>query len=62
MLAELIPSTAVGNGSTQFRPGADESDGDVITFLDSGTGTWFRYWYKTGENHGVTRMHEIGAR
>ena len=35
MLAELIPSTAVGNGSTQFRPGTDESDGDVIAFLDS---------------------------
>ena len=62
MLAELISSPDVGNASWQFRPGADESDGDVITFLDSGTGAWSRYWYKTGVNHEVTRMHEIGVR
>ena len=63
MLAELIPSTAIGNGSTQFRPGTaayDGEDGDMVTFLSGST--WSRFWYKDGNNTGVTRMHEIGVR
>ena len=60
MIAELIPSTEIGNGNTQFRPGTSESEGDVITFL-SGT-TWSAYRYVTGENDGITTMHEVGIR
>ena len=63
MLAELIPSTAIGNGSTQFRPGTaayDGEDGDMVTFLSGSS--WSRFWYKDGNNTGVTRMHEIGVR
>ncbi|MEC8243205.1 MAG: hypothetical protein VX038_00005 [Verrucomicrobiota bacterium] len=63
MLAELIPSRAIGNGSTQFRPGTaayDGEDGDMVTFLSGST--WSRFWYKDGNNTGVTRMHEIGVR
>jgi hypothetical protein len=59
-LCELIPSTAIGSGTGQFRPGATDADGDTITFLDGSQ--WKRFWYKTGENSAVTSMHVIGAR
>ena len=61
MLAELIPSTAIGTGTGQFRPGSSDTDGDVVTFLDSGQ--WKRFWYKQSHgNTAVTRMHVIGTR
>ena len=59
-LCELIPSTAIGTGTGQFRPGATDADGDTITFLDGSQ--WKRFWYKTGENSAVTSMHVIGTR
>ena len=59
-LCELIPSTAIGTGTGQFRPGATDADGDTITFLDGSQ--WKRFWYKTGENSAVTSMHVIGVR
>ena len=59
-LCELIPSTAIGTGTGQFRPGATDADGDTITFLDGSQ--WKRFWYKTGENSTVSSMHVIGVR
>ena len=47
-LCELIPSTAIGTGTGQFRPGATDADGDAITFLSGSQ--WKRFWYKTGVN------------
>ena len=59
-LCELIPSTAIGTGHGQFRPGSSDSDGDTVTFLE-GT-QWKKFWYKSGENSAVTSMHVIGTR
>ena len=59
-LCELIPSTAIGTGTGQFRPGATDADGDAITFLSGSQ--WKRFWYKTGVNSAVTSMHVIGTR
>ena len=59
-LCELIPSTAIGTGNGQFRPGTNDSDGDTVTFLE-GT-QWKKFWYKSGENSAVTSMHVIGTR
>ena len=59
-LCELIPSTAIGTGNGQFRPGTNDSDGDTVTFLE-GT-QWKKFWYKSGENSAVTNMHVIGTR
>ncbi len=62
LLAELIPSTAVGSGATKFRPGtSDDGDVDYVTILSGST--WNRYWYKsTGANTAVTEMMTAGSR
>ena len=63
LLAELIPSTSIGTGISQFKPGASAStDGiDLITILD-GSG-WTTYWYKSGDNDGgITEMMQASAR
>ena len=45
-LCELIPSTAIGTGTGQFRPGATDADGDAITFLSGSQ--WKRFCIKLG--------------
>ena len=63
LLAELIPSTSIGTGNGQFKPGANNSDTgmDTITILD-GSG-WTTYFYKTGDNDGgITELMQAGAR
>ena len=62
LLAELIPSTAIGTGSGKFRPGTtDDGNVDYITILDSGT--WKKYWYTSSStNTAVTSMMVAGAR
>ena len=63
LLAELIPSTSIGTGTSQFKPGASaDTDGiDLLTILD-GSG-WTTYWYKTGDNDGgITEMMQASAR
>ena len=61
MLAELIPSTAIGTGTGQFRPGTDDSTGDVVTFLEGVQ--WKRFWYDSSHgNTAVSSMHVIGTR
>jgi hypothetical protein len=53
LLTELIPSTAIGTGTNQFKPGANDSDTemDTITILDS-SGSWKTYYYINGDNDG----------
>jgi hypothetical protein len=63
LLAELIPSTSIGTGTSQFKPGssADTEGIDLLTILD-GSG-WTTYWYKTGNNDGgITEMMQASAR
>jgi len=63
LLTELIPSTAIGTGTNQFKPGASDSDPgmDTITILnDSG---WNTYYYKVGSNDGgITDLMVAEAR
>ena len=54
LLTELIPSTAIGTGTNQFKPklngDSDYTNADTITILnDSG---WNTYYYKDGSNDG----------
>ena len=61
-LAELIPSTSIGTGTANFKPGASNSDTgmDTITILnDSG---WNTYYFKTGDNDGITELMRANAR
>jgi len=62
LLAELIPSTAIGSGTGKFRPGtSDDGTIDYITILVSGT--WKKYWYTSSStNSAVTSMMVAGAR
>ncbi|MAK28205.1 MAG: hypothetical protein CMI22_07580 [Opitutae bacterium] len=64
LLGELIPSTAIGTGTNQFKPGSSASDTsmDVVTFLVGGTTTWLSYYYATGENDTVTAMRKLAVR
>ena len=54
LLTELIPSTAIGTGTNQFKPklsgDSDYTNADTITILnDSG---WNTYYYTNGSNDG----------
>tara|TARA_B100000212_G_scaffold339056_1_gene316727 strand:+ start:898 stop:2964 length:2067 start_codon:yes stop_codon:yes gene_type:complete len=64
LLGELIPSTAIGTASDQFKPGSSATDPsmDVVTFLVGGTSTWLSYYYLSGVNDTVTAMREIAVR
>lgn len=63
LLAELIPSTSIGTGTGQFKPGSGSADTgmDTITILnDSG---WTTYYFKTGDNDGgITKLMNAQAR
>ena len=62
LLAELIPSTAIGTGAGKFRPGTGDSDTnmDLITFLAGST--WYSYYYLSSENPSVTEMRTVSVR
>ena len=62
LLAELIPSTAIGSGTGKFRPGtSDDGNVDYMTILDGST--WKKYWYTSSStNSAVTSMMVAGAR
>lgn len=61
LLAELIPSTAIGSGNSKFRPGSsDDGTCDYVTILSGST--WKRFWYKSGENDAITSMMVAGSR
>jgi len=59
LLTELIPSTAIGTGTNQFKPkpsgDSDYTNADTITILDS-SGSWNTYYYTEGNNSGVTEL------
>ena len=61
LLAELIPSTAIGTGAGKFRPGTGDSDTnmDLITFLAGST--WYSYYYLSSENPSVTEMRTVSV-
>ena len=59
-MTEIIPSTAIGNGTNQFNPGSG-SEKDTITLLSGAT--WKTYWYDSASsNSAVTSMMKAGAR
>jgi hypothetical protein len=61
LLAELIPSTAIGSANTKFRPGSsDDGNLDYVTVLSGST--WKRYWYNSSFNSAVTEMKVANAR
>lgn len=61
LLTELIPSTAIGTGTKQFKPkpdgASDYTNTDTITILDS-SDAWKTYYYAAGSNanDGVTEL------
>lgn len=62
LLAELIPSTAIGSGNTKFRPGtSDDGTVDYVTILSGAT--WKKYWFNSSStNSAVTEMMEAASR
>ena len=63
LLGELIPSTAIGSGTNQFKPGSSATDTsmDVVTFLVGGTSTWLSYYYLSGVNDTVTAIRDLSV-
>ena len=65
LLAELIPSTSVGTGTTQFKPklssDSDYTNSDTITILNNSG--WSTYYYTDGDNDGgITEMMLVPSR
>ena len=63
MLAEIIPSTAIGTSTTQFNPGSSSSslEKDTITLI-SGV-TWKTFYYDADStNSAITEMMKVEAR
>jgi hypothetical protein len=65
LLAELIPSTSVGTGTTEFKPklssDSDYTNADTITILNNSG--WSTYYYTDGDNDGgITEMMKASAR
>lgn len=62
LLTEIIPSTEIHDSTTsKFRAGASDSDTDMDTITILASGTWKKYWYKSGVNSGITTtMKAIG--
>jgi hypothetical protein len=62
LLAEIIPSTAIGSSDSKFRPGTtDDGSVDYVTIMSGQT--WKKFWYKsTDTNSAVTSMMEAGSR
>ena len=53
LLTEIIPSTEIHDSTTsKFRAGASDSDLDMDTITILASGTWKKYWYKSGVNSG----------
>ena len=63
LLAEIIPSTEIHDSTTsKFRAGASDSDTDMDTITILASGTWKKYWYKSGVNSGITTTMEAGGK
>ena len=65
LLAELIPSTAVGTGNNQFKPklnsDSDYTNADTITILNNSG--WSTYYFTDGDNDGgITKIMDASAR
>lgn len=63
LLTEIIPSTEIHDSTTsKFRAGASDSDTDMDTITILASGTWKKYWYKSGVNSGTTTTMEAGGK
>ena len=63
LLTEIIPSTEIHDSTTsKFRSGASDSDTDMDTITILASGTWKKYWYKSGVNSGITTTMEAGGK
>ena len=63
LLTEIIPSTEIHDSTTsKFRAGASDSDTDMDTITILASGTWKKYWYKSGVNSGITTTMEAGGK
>ena len=63
LLTEIIPSTEIHDSTTsKFRAGASDSDLDMDTITILASGTWKKYWYKSGVNSGITTTMEAGGK
>lgn len=57
LLTELINSSDIGSGNSEFKPGTtgnNGEDGDNVYLLQGST--WSKYWYESGVNDGVTTV------
>lgn len=66
LLGELIPSTSIGTGTGQFRPGSSDTDADsdqvhILTTGPSGM-VWTKYWYLSSVDTSITEMRALDAR
>ena len=63
LLTEIIPSTEIHDSTTsKFRAGASDSDIDMDTITILASGTWKKYWYKSGVNSGITTTMEASGK
>ena len=63
LLTEIIPSTEIHDSTTsKFRAGASDSDTDMDTITILASGTWKKYWYKSGVNSGITTTMEASGK
>lgn len=63
LLTEIIPSSEIHDSTTsKFRAGASDSDTDMDTITILASGTWKKYWYKSGVNSGITTTMEAGGK
>ena len=63
LLTEIIPSTEIHDSTTsKFRAGASDSDTDMDAITILASGTWKKYWYKSGVNSGITTTMEAGGK
>jgi hypothetical protein len=63
LLTEIIPSTEIHDSTTsKFRAGASDSDTDMDTITILASGTWKKYWYKSGVNSGIITTMEAGGK
>ena len=63
LLTEIIPSTEIHDSTTsKFRAGASDSDTDMDAITILASGTWKKYWYKSGVNSGITATMEASGK
>ena len=63
LLTEIIPSTEIHDSTTsKFRAGGSDTETDMDTITILASGTWKKYWYKSGVNSGITTTMEASGK